>query len=80
MISYTAERGTGRNEAADQRICEGLYLQEKANGEHYKLHCEKKNEGFKTASKVQYGYVVVISLIRVQNILSTAGTESNHGL
>ena len=55
MISYTAERvGLEGMKQQISAFAEGLYLQEKANGEPCKLHCEKKNEGFKTASKVQY--------------------------
>ena len=55
MISYTAERvGLEGMKQQISAFAEGLYLQEKESGKHCELHCEKKNEGFKTASKVQY--------------------------
>lgn len=54
MVSYTAARDGV--EGLESLVCElkaGLFTEEAA-GQPCVLHCEKKNEGFKTSSKVQY--------------------------
>ncbi len=54
MISYTASRkGLEGIEDHVEGLKKSLYHGKPAGGECI-LHCEKKNEGFKTASKVQY--------------------------
>lgn len=54
MISYTsAEEGLVGMETMILELKEALY-QEKIETEPCVLYCEKKNEGFKTSSKVQY--------------------------
>ncbi len=57
MISYTAEReGLPALEAEVKGFADGLFTEEVKLGDTERciIHCEKKNEGFKTASKVQY--------------------------
>lgn len=55
MISYTAERsGLADMERLVGEFAEGLFYEKKSEEGVCILHCEKKNEGFKTASKVQY--------------------------
>lgn len=54
MVSYTSAREG--LEGLETLVCElkaGLFT-EAAEGQPCVLHCEKKNEGFKTSSKVQY--------------------------
>lgn len=54
MISYTASReGLEGIEARVEELKKSLY-QDAPKEEACVIHCEKKNEGFKTASKVQY--------------------------
>lgn len=54
MISYTAAReGLDGMEDMIKSLKHGLY-EKKETGTTCMIHCEKKNEGFKTASKVQY--------------------------
>ena len=56
MMSYTAERaGLEGLEAQVADLKSGLFMEDLAlNQTPCVIHCEKKNEGFKTASKVQY--------------------------
>ena len=54
MLSYTsAKEGLDGMESMIQGLKEALYRDE-VKTEPCILHCEKKNEGFKTSSKVQY--------------------------
>lgn len=54
MISYTAGKdGLAGMEALVSELKDGLFTGEVKESQCV-LHCEKKNEGFKTASKVQY--------------------------
>ena len=54
MISYTASReGLAGLEEEIGSLKEALYRRERQR-DRCILHCEKKNEGFKTASKVQF--------------------------
>ena len=54
MLSYTsAKEGLDGMDAMIQGLKEALY-QDEVTTEPCVLHCEKKNEGFKTSSKVQY--------------------------
>lgn len=55
MISYTAEKeGLAVLKEEMDAFSQGLFAGEKEAHSACVLHCEKKNEGFKTASKVQY--------------------------
>ncbi len=57
MVSFTAQReGLEGFEEQLQILRDGLFKEEPKGAEEGPciLHCEKKNEGFKTASKVQY--------------------------
>ncbi|MDO4312836.1 MAG: insulinase family protein [Eubacteriales bacterium] len=57
MVSFTAEKdGLSFLEAEMKTFAEGLFKEpaKLGDGERCIIHCEKKNEGFKTASKVQY--------------------------
>ncbi len=56
MISYTAEKeGLPALEREVEGFVKDLFTEEADLGEdRCVIHCEKKNEGFKTASKVQY--------------------------
>ena len=54
MVSFTASRdGLDGLEELVKEIKEGLFA-DGAPGRPCVIHCQKKNEGFKTASKVQY--------------------------
>lgn len=54
MISYTAAReGLDGLEAEIEKLNAGLFEEQKVES-RCMLHCEKKNEGFKTSSKVQF--------------------------
>lgn len=54
MISYTASReGLNGMEVLTEKMKEGLFTGDRPVSNCI-IHCEKKNEGFKTASKVQY--------------------------
>lgn len=54
MISYTATKdGVEELKGNLARLHEKLYVSGEA-GERCLIHCEKKNEGFKTSSKVQF--------------------------
>lgn len=54
MVSYTASKeGLDGMDSLVKNMKEGLFTGP-APQTHCILHCEKKNEGFKTASKVQY--------------------------
>ena len=54
MISYTASReGLSGLEAEIEKLNAGLFEAQKPESRCV-LHCEKKNEGFKTSSKVQF--------------------------
>ena len=54
MLSYTSAKvGLDGMESMIQGLKEALY-QDEVKTEPCILHCEKKNEGFKTSSKVQY--------------------------
>ena len=59
MVSYTAEReGLSVLREQMEAFADDLFREEGNASEHQEsrciIHCEKKNEGFKTASKVQY--------------------------
>lgn len=54
MVSYTAAKeGVGGLETLVNELKEHLFT-EKVTEQSCVIHCEKKNEGFKTSSKVQY--------------------------
>lgn len=55
MLSYTAAKeGLEDLEAMVEKLKNSLYTQVSEEESRCVIHCEKKNEGFKTASKVQY--------------------------
>lgn len=54
MISYTAPTQASENLGDYVEILKQSLYKEKAEEKPLKLICQKKNEGFKTASKVQY--------------------------
>lgn len=55
MLSYTAAKeGLEDLEAMIEKLKNSLYTQVSEEESRCVIHCEKKNEGFKTASKVQY--------------------------
>ena len=55
MISYTsAEEGLESISAGISKIKSGLHEEPKSEETPCIIHCDKKNEGFKTSSKVQY--------------------------
>ena len=55
MLSYTAAKeGLEDLEAMVEKLKNSLHTQVSEEESRCVIHCEKKNEGFKTASKVQY--------------------------
>ena len=55
MLSYTAAKeGLEDLEAMVEKLENSLHTQASEEESRCVIHCEKKNEGFKTASKVQY--------------------------
>lgn len=55
MLSYTAAReGLGGLEEMVDKLKNSLHTRTAEEDKRCVIHCEKKNEGFKTASKVQY--------------------------
>lgn len=55
MLSYTAAKeGLEDLEAMVEKLKNSLHTQASEEESRCVIHCEKKNEGFKTASKVQY--------------------------
>lgn len=55
MLSYTAAReGLGGLEEMVEKLKNSLHTRTAEEDKRCVIHCEKKNEGFKTASKVQY--------------------------
>lgn len=55
MLSYTAAReGLEGLEEMVEKLKNSLHTRTAEEGKRCVIHCEKKNEGFKTASKVQY--------------------------
>lgn len=55
MLSYTAAKeGLEDLEAMVEKLKDSLHTQASEEESRCVIHCEKKNEGFKTASKVQY--------------------------
>ena len=54
MVSYTAEREGLRGLEEEIAMCKKGLFTESVESTPCVLHCEKRNEGFKTSSKVQY--------------------------